>query len=57
MATLLLFLGQVEEWQSLGNFNVPQQTRRRAHEDESDESVPAEKRRDMDDDLSRGKHS
>ncbi|XP_067932190.1 microtubule-associated protein futsch-like isoform X3 [Watersipora subatra] len=46
--------GQVDEWQSLGNFNIPNpsheapQGRRRAHEDAVEDNMPAEKRRDLD---------
>ena len=38
--------GQVDEWQSLGNFNVPQQTNKRPVQDDiADEDLPVEKRR------------
>ena len=38
--------GQVDEWQSLGNFNVPQQANKRPVQDDIvDEDLPVEKRR------------
>lgn len=41
--------GQVDEWQSLGNFNVPPQNvaKRPSHDDVVDGDLPAEKRRDI----------
>ena len=50
LKSFICLTGQVDEWQSLGNFNVPnssQQSRRRAHDDVEDDAAPGGKRQDL----------